>query len=77
MKEIQPPITTDQELAGYRSGLAKLEDIMHGYEKTLNDASQDPDWLDYTRSKLRRVYNIRQGIIDAISDYLKQQKQSA
>jgi hypothetical protein len=77
VKEIQPPITTDQELAGYRAGLAKLEDIMRGYEKTLNDTSQDPDWQEYTRSKLRRVYNIRQGIIDAISEYLKQHKQSA
>jgi hypothetical protein len=77
MKETQPSITSDQELAGYRASLAQLEGIMRGYETTVGDPATDADWREYTRTKLYRVYAIRKGILDAIAVYLKQQRQTA
>jgi hypothetical protein len=69
MRDVQPPITNDQELAGYRAGLERFNTIVAAREATLFASSGDPDQLERARQELYRVYRIRQGMLDAIAAY--------
>jgi hypothetical protein len=73
MRDIQPPITSDQELAGYRNGLATLNEIVAEREAALFASRDDPVRLEDARQELYRVYRKRQGILDAIAAYERQQ----
>jgi hypothetical protein len=70
MRDVQPPIINDQELAGYRSGLAIFDEIVAEREAALL-ASRDVGGaqLEDARQALYRVYRKRQGILDAIAAY--------
>ena len=81
MKTIQPPITNDQELAGYRAGAEKLERLIQRHEDDLmavRHASQvDAHQVNHIRYTLGRLYGYSRGIHEAIEAYLRQQQHSA
>ncbi len=72
MQDAQPPITNDQELAGYIAGLERFNEIVAMREATLFASQQDPQRLEEARQELFRVYRKRQGILDAIAAYQQQ-----
>ncbi len=72
MRDTQPPITNDQELAGYRAGLARLNEIVAEREAALFASRNDPERIEDARQELFRIYRKRQGILDAIADYERQ-----
>ncbi|HEX2348665.1 MAG TPA: hypothetical protein VHI51_09540 [Ktedonobacterales bacterium] len=69
MRDVQPPITSDQELAGYRDGLARFNEIVAEREAALFASRDDPQRIEDARQELYHVYRKRQGILDAIADY--------
>ena len=73
MRDVQPPITNDQELAGYRNGLTTLNEIVAEREAALFANGDHPARLEDARQELYRVYRKRQGILDAIAEYERQQ----
>jgi hypothetical protein len=72
MRDVQPPITSDQELAGYRAGLARFDEIVAEREAALFASRDNLQRLEDVRQELFRVYRKRQGILDAIADYERQ-----
>lgn len=73
MRNVQPPITNDQELAGYRAGLERFDEIVAAREAALFASQNDTQRLEEARQELYRVYGKRQGILDAIATYEGQQ----
>ncbi len=73
MHDVQAPITTDQELAGYREGLARFNEIVAAREAALFASQHDPERLEAARQELYRVYRVRQGMLDAIAAYERHQ----
>lgn len=69
MRDTQPPITNDRELAGYRAGLERFNAIVAEREAALFASRNDPERIEDARQELFRVYRKRQGILDAIADY--------
>jgi hypothetical protein len=78
MKTAQPPITDDQELAGYRAGAARLCTMMERHESDLMTERQkvpvDLRHLDQIRYSLHHLYGYYKGIQDAIEAYLQHQQ---
>lgn len=72
MHDVQPPITNDQELAGYIAGLERFNEIVAAREATLFASQHDDQRLEEARQELYRVYRKRQGILDAIAVYKQQ-----
>ncbi len=72
MHDIQPPITNEQELIGYRAGLARLNEVVVVREQALFASVNAPERLEHARQELYRIYRKRQGIIDAIAVYEQQ-----
>jgi hypothetical protein len=72
VRDVQPPITNDQELAGYRAALARFNEIVAEREATLFASRDDPARIEDARQELYRVYRKRQGILDAITTYERQ-----
>lgn len=72
MRNVQPPITNDQELAGYRAALSRFNEIVAEREATLFASRDDPARIEDARQELYRVYRKRQGILDAIATYERQ-----
>jgi hypothetical protein len=77
MRDTQPPITNDEEYAGYKHALGLLNDECSLREQAVFDSRNDADKLERARNALYRMYGKRQGIINAIKEYEKQQQQSA
>ena len=69
---LQPRITSDQELAGYRAGLARFNAIVAEREAALFASRDDRARIEDARQELYRVYRKRQGILDAIATYEQQ-----
>jgi hypothetical protein len=74
MRDVQPPITNDQELAGYRSGLERFNEIVAAREAAVFASRDDPERHEHARQELHRVYRKRQGILDAIAAYERQRR---
>ena len=78
MKTTQPPITNDQELAGYRAGAERLRVMMERHESDLMAARQrvpaDLSQIDQIRYQLHHLYGYYKGIQDAIEAYLHHQQ---
>jgi hypothetical protein len=78
MKTTQPPITNDQELAGYRAGAEQLRQMMERYEGDLLSERQanvpDRHRMDQIRYQLHHLYGYYKGIQDMIDAYLHQQQ---
>ncbi|HEX9037386.1 MAG TPA: hypothetical protein VF808_10390 [Ktedonobacterales bacterium] len=74
MRDVQPPITNDEELAGYRMGLERFNEIVAEREAVLFASRDDPGRIEDARQELYRVYRKRQGIIDAIATYERQRR---
>lgn len=72
MRDVQPPITNDQELAGYRAALARFNKVVAEREAALFASRDDPARIEDARQELYRVYRKRQGILDAIAAYERQ-----
>lgn len=72
MHDIQPPITNDEEYAGYKQGLARIDGACIEREQRLFEARNDPDRLENARAALYHIYRRRQGIIDALAAYEQQ-----
>ena len=80
MRDTQPPITNKAEYEGYKAGLEKMTRLVAEREQRLFAAlaSGDEHLIEGRRFELLHVLRNRQGIIDAIQVYEKQQhKQSA
>lgn len=69
MRDEQPPITSDEELAGYREGLRRFNEIVAAREAALFASQGDAQRLEEARQALYQVYRKRQGILDAIAAY--------
>ena len=73
MKTSQPPITNDQELAGYQAGAEQLRGMMERHEADLLMEHQkqpvDLERLDQIRYQLHHLYGYYRGIQDAIEAY--------
>ncbi len=69
MHDTQPPITTSEEYAGYRSALETMNLACADREQRLFDVRNDPAQLEGARASLLHIYRRRQGIIDAIAEY--------
>jgi len=80
MKTTQPPITNDQELAGYRQGTEQLRRMIERHEADLMAEHKkhpaDMQLIDQIRYQLHHLYGYYKGIQDAIAAY-QQQHQSA
>ena len=80
MKTTQPPITNDQEFAGYRASAEHLREMIDRHERDLTTERQrtplDKERLDQIRYQLLHLYGYYRGIQDAIEVYL-QQRQTA
>lgn len=78
MKTTQPPITNDQELAGYRAGAKRLREMIERHEGDLMAARQkipaDIGQIDQIRYQLHHLYGYYIGIQDAIEAYLHHQQ---
>lgn len=78
MKTTQPPITNDEELAGYRAGADQLRHMIDRHEAELlaerQQAQVDMRRLDQIRYQLHHLYGYYKGIQDAIDVYLHQKK---
>lgn len=76
MKTTQPPITNDQELAGYRAGAEQLRQKMGRHEGELMAERQqvpiDIQRIDQIRYHLLHLYGYYKEIQDAIEAYLRQ-----
>lgn len=75
MRDVQPPITDDEELQGYRAALAILNEELAIREAEVFNSRADAAKLERARNALFRMYRKRQGIIDAIAAY-EQKKQA-
>lgn len=77
MKTTQPPITNDQELAGYRAGAERLRTMIERHETDLLAARQqqptDLQLIDQIRYQLLHLYGYYYGIQHAIEVYERQQ----
>ena len=69
MKETQPPITTPDEYDGYRRAFGDIEAECLGREQDVFQSYGDPAKLARARIALFRMYRIRQGMLDALSEY--------
>jgi hypothetical protein len=80
MKTTQPPITNEQELAGYRAGAERLRTMIDRHETDLATERQrtplELERLDQIRYQLLHLYGYYRGIQDAIDAYL-QHRQTA
>jgi hypothetical protein len=80
MKTTQPPITNDQELAGYQAGADRLRAMIDRHEQDLATERQqtplDMERLDQIRYQLLHLYGYYRGIQDAIDVY-QQHRQTA
>ena len=80
MKTTQPPITSDQELAGYQQGAEQLLRMIERHESDLMAERKkhpaDMQLIDQIRYQLHHLYGYYKGIQDAIAAY-QQQHQSA
>ena len=80
MKTTQPPIASDEELAGYRAGADQLRRMIDRHEADLLTERQqspvDMQRLDQIRYQLHHLYGYYRGIQDAIDVYMRK-KQSA
>jgi hypothetical protein len=74
MKTTQPPITNDQELAGYRAEADRLRAMIDRHEQDLAAERQqtplDMERLDQIRYQLLHLYGYYRGIQDAVDAYL-------
>ncbi len=73
MKETQPPITTADEYVAYQKALEDINAECAGREQAVFQAQGIPDKLERARTALFRMYRIRQGILDALAEYERQQ----
>lgn len=73
MKTAQPPITTDQELAGYRAAAERPRQMMERHEGDLLVERQrtpaDIERIDQIRYQLHHLYGYYRGIQVAIGSY--------
>ncbi len=77
MKTTQPPITNDQEYAGYRAGAEQLRQMIERHEGDLMIERQrgapDMQRIDQIRYQLHHLYGYYRGIQDAVEAYHRQQ----
>ncbi len=74
MREVQPPITNEAQYQGYKLALEKLTKVAEAREQVLFDNRHNPDRIEAARSDLLRTLRKRQGIIDALKAYERQQQ---
>jgi len=76
MRDVQPPITNDEQYRGYQLALEKLTKVLELREQVLFDNRHNPDRIEAARGDLLNILRKRQGILDALHAY-EQQKRSA
>jgi hypothetical protein len=76
MRDVQPPITNDEQYCGYRLALEKLIRVVEAREQVLFENRHNPDRIEAAHGDLLNILRKRQGILDAIRTY-ELRKQSA
>ncbi len=80
MKTTQPPITNDQEYAGYRAGAERLRQMIGRHEGDLMIERQrgapDMQRIDQIRYQLHHLYGYYRGIQDAVEAYHRRQQRA-
>jgi hypothetical protein len=69
MPSSQLPITTETELAAYRTALQELKSLILDYESDLIYFHDNPAWFAGTQYQLERTCKIYQEIEEAIKVY--------
>lgn len=77
MRDVQPPITNDEEYRGYQEGLTLLTAECVLRAQAVIEQKDDPKLLRDALDALDRMNRKRQGIANAIAAYEQQQQQSA
>ncbi len=79
MRDTQPPITNEAEYQGYQQACATMTLLVAEREQRLIAAlaTGDTQLIEDRRFELLHVLRDRQGIIDAIREYERKQRQSA
>lgn len=74
MRDVQPPITNDEQYRGYQLALAKLTKVVEAREQVLFENRNNPDRIEAARGDLLNILRKRQGILDAIRAYEHRQQ---
>jgi len=77
MRDVQPPITSDEQYQGYKLAAEKLTKVVEAREQVLFESRHNPDRIEAARADLLTILRKRQGILDAIKDYERLQRHSA
>lgn len=76
MRDVQPPITNDEQYHGYQLALEKLTKVLEMREQVLFENRHNPDRIEAARGDLLNILRKRQGILDALHEY-ERRRQSA
>lgn len=74
MRDVQPPITNDEQYHGYRLALEKLTKVLETREQVLFENRDNPERLEAARGDLLNTLRKRQGILDALREYERRQQ---
>ena len=77
MRDVQPPITNDEQYRGYKLAFEKLTKVVEAREQVLFENRANPDRIEAARSDLLNILRKRQGILDALRAYEQSHQQSA
>ncbi|HLY32287.1 MAG TPA: hypothetical protein VKQ36_14755 [Ktedonobacterales bacterium] len=79
MRDTQPPIENDEQYQGYQQARKTLTKVVAEREARLIAAlgGGDEELIEDRRTELLNILRKRQGIIDAIKEYERRQRQTA
>lgn len=76
MRDVQPPITNEEQYRGYQLALEKFTKVVEAREQVLFENRHNPDRIEAARGDLLNILRKRQGVLDALHAY-ERHKQSA
>jgi hypothetical protein len=75
MRDVQPPITNEEQYRGYQLAFEKLTRVVEEREQVLFEMLRtQPDRVEAARGDLLNILRKRQGIQDAIRAYEHRQQ---
>ena len=74
MRDVQPPITNDEQYRGYQLAFEKLTKVLEAREQVLFENRDNLDRLEAARGDLLNTLRKRQGILDALRAYERQRQ---
>lgn len=76
MRDVQPPITNDEQYRGYQRAAEKLTHELERREQVLFANRANPRGIEAARGDLLNTLNKRQGILDALHAYERQRQRA-